>query len=73
MEGKYQEHYSGEAYSYLSVEIPAGIPALIQNLGTDDAFVLNMPNPAWTPTMNDEHKADFGDYSPSDVTPAGAQ
>lgn len=32
------------------------------NLGDEDAFVLNMPNPAWTPTMNDEHTADFSSY-----------
>ncbi len=39
-----------------------GVPALIQNLGEDDAFVLNMPHPAWRPDMNDEHTADFSDY-----------
>lgn len=63
---QYHEYYSGEAHEYLSVEIPAGTPALIQNLGNNDAFVLNMPNPAWTPTMNDEHSADFSDYRPSE-------
>ncbi len=63
--GEYHEYYSGEAHGYRSVEIPAETPALIQNLGDIDAFVLNMPNPAWTPTMNDEHTADFSDYCPS--------
>jgi len=58
----YQEYYSGENHAYLSVEIPTGVPALLINTGDGDAFVLNMPNPAWTPTMNDEYSADFSDY-----------
>lgn len=58
----YKKLYSGESYDYLSVEVPTGVPALMINLGEEDAFVLNMPNPAWTPTMNDEHTADFSDY-----------
>lgn len=58
----YEELYSGESYDYLSIEVPTGVPALLINLGEDEAFVLNMPNPAWTPTMNDENSADFSDY-----------
>ena len=58
----YRELYSGESYDYLSVEVPTGVPALLINLGEGEAFVLNMPNPAWTPGMNDEHTADFSDY-----------
>ena len=58
----YKEFFSGENYAYLSVEVPTGIPALLINVGIGEAFVLNMPNPAWMPTMNDEHKADFSDY-----------
>jgi dTDP-4-dehydrorhamnose 3,5-epimerase-like enzyme len=65
-DGHYREYYSGEAHDYQSIEIPVGTPALLQNLGDCEAFVLNMPNPAWTPTMNDEHTADFSDYQPSD-------
>ncbi len=72
-DGRYQEYYSGEAYDYLSVEIPTGTPALVQNLGDDEAFVLNMPSPAWTPTMNDEHTADFSDYRPSDELVKGSR
>ena len=67
VDGQYREYDSGEAHDYLSIEIPVGTPALIQNLGDEEAFVLNMPNPAWTPTMNDEHTADFSDYRPSDT------
>ena len=58
----YQEYYSGENYEYCSIEIPMGVPAAIRNLGDGEAFVLNMPCPAWTPDMNDEHTADFSDY-----------
>ena len=38
------------------------MPAALQNLGDDEAYVLNMPNPAWTPMMDDEHVADFSDF-----------
>lgn len=62
VDGQYLIYYSGEMHDYLSVEIPTGIPVLIQNVGDEEAFVLNMPNPAWTPTMNDEHTADFSDF-----------
>lgn len=60
----YKEFYSGENHDHLSVEVPTGVPALVLNAGEGEAFVLNMPNPAWTPSMNDEHDADFSDYKP---------
>ncbi len=58
----YQVLYSGEDHEYRSVIVPTGIPAALQNLGEEDAYVLNMPNPAWTPTMDDELSADFSDF-----------
>ena len=58
----YQVFYSGEDHEYRSVVVPSGVPALLQNMGNEDAYVLNMPNPAWTSTMNDEHTADFSDF-----------
>jgi dTDP-4-dehydrorhamnose 3,5-epimerase-like enzyme len=58
----YEVYYSGEHHDYLMVEVPSGTPAALQNLGDDEAYVLNMPFPAWTPTMNDEHSADFSDF-----------
>jgi hypothetical protein len=63
--GQYREYWSGEDHQYRSVEVPAGVPALIQNPAAVEAYVLNMPNPAWTPDMHDEHTADFGDYRPA--------
>ena len=62
LEGEYQQYYSGELHDCLSVEVPVGVPAVIQNIGDEEAFVLNMPNPAWTPEMKDEHTADFSDF-----------
>jgi hypothetical protein len=57
VDGQYHEHYSGEAHDYLSVEIPTGMPALLQNLWDDEAFVLNMPDPA---DSDDERRAHGG-------------
>ena len=58
----YKEYFSGDQHEYLSIIVPAGLPAAIQNVGDEDAYVLNMPSPAWTPTMDDEHAADFSDF-----------
>ena len=58
----YEVVFSGEAHEYRTVIVPTGVPAALQNLGDDEAFVLNMPSPAWTPDMNDEHTADFSDF-----------
>lgn len=58
----YEIFYSGEDYEYRSVIVPVGVPAALQNLGSSEAYVLNMPTPAWTSTMNDEHTADFSDF-----------
>lgn len=61
-EAGYEEAWSGEDHEFCTVVVPTGIPAALQNLGDDEAYVLNMPSPAWTPTMNDEHTADFSDF-----------
>ena len=61
-EAGYQVFYSGESHEFRSVIVPTGMPAALQNLGEDEAYVLNMPTPAWSPTMNDEHTADFSDF-----------
>lgn len=58
----YQIIYSGEEHEYRTVIVPTGIPAALQNIGDGEAFVLNMPQPAWTSDMNDEHSADFSDF-----------
>lgn len=61
--GEYRTYFSGEAYGFCSVEIPTGVPAVLQNMGDEEALVLNMPCPAWTPNMQDEHTADFSDFN----------
>lgn len=60
-EGAYSYWYSGESVGYKTVHVPSGTPTMIQNIGVGEAWVLNMPNPGWTPDMNDEHTADFSD------------
>lgn len=58
----YKTIYSGENYDYKSVIVPKGVAAALQNLGDEDAYILNMPSPAWSPNMNDEYKAQFDDF-----------
>lgn len=58
----YNTIYSGESHDYKTVIVPKGVAAALQNLGPQDAYILNMPNPAWTPNMGDEHSAQFSDY-----------
>ena len=62
IDNKYEEFFSGENHDYSSVFIPKGTPAAIQNISNEDAFLLNMPSPAWTKDMNDEYSADFSDF-----------
>ncbi len=58
----YQVILSGDDYEYRSVVVPTGVPAALQCMGEEAAYVLNMPSPAWTPDMNDEHSSDFSDF-----------
>ena len=62
IDNSYKEYLSGEDYQFSSVIVPKGIPAALQNIGNDRAYIINMPSPAWTPEMNDEHSADFSDF-----------
>jgi dTDP-4-dehydrorhamnose 3,5-epimerase-like enzyme len=62
-EGGYVELYSGERHDFCSVQIPAGTPAAIQCLGDEDAYVLNMPSPAWHVDDQDDHPVSFDDYT----------
>jgi len=61
-EGQYKIFYSGEEHNFCSVIVPKGVAAALQNIGEEDAYVINMPSPAWTPTMNDEYTSDFSDF-----------
>ena len=45
----YNVRKSGEENDYRMVIVPAGIPCAIYNdSATEDAYVLNMPSPAWS-------------------------
>ena len=59
---RYEVIYSGEDYDYTTVIIPTGTPAALQCIGDNEALVVNMPNPAWTPDMDDEYTDDFSDF-----------
>jgi len=45
-----------------TVEIPPAVSCLIVNTGDDEAWVLNMPNPAWHPERQDDHPVSYDDY-----------
>jgi dTDP-4-dehydrorhamnose 3,5-epimerase-like enzyme len=51
----YENYFSGEDHEYSSIQVPAGWAAALKNEGSKDAFILNMPSPAWTPSNPDDH------------------
>lgn len=59
----YEEYFSGEDHNYATIQVPAGVPAALQNIGDKEAYVLNMPAPAWRPDDQDEHPVSFDDYT----------
>ena len=44
------------------VEVPPAVPCLMINIGGVDAWIINMPNPAWHPDKQDNHSVNFDDY-----------
>lgn len=58
----YEEYLTGENHEFATIQVPAGIPAALQNIGNEEAFILNMPSPAWRPDDQDEHFVSFSDY-----------
>ena len=59
----YEEYFSGEDFEFNTIQVPAGIPNALVNIGDNDAYILNMPSPAWAPNMNDDWDIEFGDYN----------
>jgi dTDP-4-dehydrorhamnose 3,5-epimerase-like enzyme len=51
----YDAAYTGEDHAFQTVEVPAGVPAVIENVGGEDAYVINTPSPAWRPDDQDDH------------------
>jgi hypothetical protein len=58
----YETAWTGEAHSYATIEVPAGVPAMIENPGEEDAYVLNTPSPAWRADDTDDHPVEGWDY-----------
>lgn len=61
-DGVYEEYFSGDAHDFSTVQVPAGVPAALVNIGTEDAYILNMPSPAWHVDDQDEWDVTFDDY-----------
>jgi dTDP-4-dehydrorhamnose 3,5-epimerase len=61
-ENGYEEYSTGEDYEYATIQVPAGVPAALQNIGPGEAYMLNMPSPAWHIDDQDEHSVSFDDY-----------
>ena len=64
----YEELYSGEHHDFATIEVPAGTPSAVQNIGDVPAYILNMPSPAWHIDDKDEHPVTFDDYTFSSPT-----
>ncbi len=62
-ENGYDEYFSGEDYNFATIQVPAGTPAALKNLGNSEAYIINMPSPAWSIDDQDEHPVSFDDYS----------
>ena len=59
---RYSEHFSGDNYEYRTIQVPAGIPAALVNIGHVDAYILNMPSPSWHPDDQDDWDVEFEGY-----------
>ena len=58
----YEEYLTGVDHKFRTIQVPAGTPAALQNIGDVDAYILNMPSPAWHVDDQDEHAVSFDDY-----------
>ena len=59
----YEEYLTGEDYEFATIQVPAGVPAALQNIDDEEAYMLNMPSPAWHVDDQDEHPVSFDDYT----------
>jgi dTDP-4-dehydrorhamnose 3,5-epimerase-like enzyme len=60
----YREQATGDRCGFATVRVPPGIPAAIYNLGTDEAYVINMPTPPWRDEDRDEYPVPDWNYKP---------
>jgi dTDP-4-dehydrorhamnose 3,5-epimerase len=59
----YEEYLTGEDHEYKTIQVLPGTPAALQNIGDMDAYILNMPSPAWHIDDQDECPVQFDDYT----------
>lgn len=57
----YEHHFSGQDYQFATIEVPAGVPSALQNIGDEPAYIINTPSPAWRADDRDEHEVTFDD------------
>lgn len=60
--GQYEEYFTGEDYDYATIQVPASVPNALINIGNCDAYIINMPSPAWHVDDQDDWDAEFLDY-----------
>jgi dTDP-4-dehydrorhamnose 3,5-epimerase-like enzyme len=52
---QYLVAYTGEDHGFQTIEVPAGIPNCLENLGETDAYIINTASPAWHVDDPDDH------------------
>ncbi len=62
VDGEYREYFSGEDHDFATVQVPAGVPNALVNIGEGDAYILNMPAPAWRADDQDDWDVEFPGY-----------
>ena len=60
----YRRYLSSEDHGFATIQIPVGVPAMIVNIGEEEAHLLNLSSPEWRPDDQDEHPVSFDDYDP---------
>lgn len=59
---QYIDHVSGETSGHEIVQVPAGTPAALYNIGEGEALVVNMPSPQWR--ADDQDQWPVGEWAP---------
>jgi dTDP-4-dehydrorhamnose 3,5-epimerase len=62
VDNQYVEKFTGEDYNFATIQVPAGTPSALVNIGEADAYILNMPSPSWHPDDQDDWDVEFPDY-----------
>ena len=62
--GDYEEIVvdAAQGHGVKVVEVPPAVPCLMVNIGKEEAWVINMPNPAWHPDNQDSHPVSYADH-----------